>query len=86
MSSVPKIRVTQAQRTIVMRVLGDRLRRIARKIDEDLLSDDENAASAAIGFDIKGAVGLAGISRDSSDERLQAVSFRNMYSEHGLEA
>src|ERR1700756_615353 len=41
-----------------MRILGDLFRRIARKIDEDLLSHDENTASPAITFNIKGAVSL----------------------------
>ena len=54
----PEIGVAQAQRPIVMRVLGDTLRRIAREVHEQLLADDEHAASVPIRFYVERTVFL----------------------------
>src|SRR5262249_40679203 len=52
-----EVGVSQAERTIVVRVLGDHLGGVSRVIDQDLLRGDHDIYSMAIGFDVEGAVG-----------------------------
>ena len=52
-----KIRIAQAERTIVVRVRHDRFRRISGIVDQNLLRGDENIDCVAIGFHVERAVG-----------------------------
>ena len=68
-----------------MAVLGDPLGRIAGVIDQNFLGDEEDAAGRLEPLDVERAVVWRNFIRLML-ARLQAVSSRNMYSEHGFEA
>ena len=80
-----QVREAQAQRTVVVRVLRDLLGRIAGVVDDDLLRQDQRIHRVAEGLDVELAVRPTNFIR-FSDDRLQAESSRNMYSEQGLDA
>ena len=51
-----EVGVAEAERAVVVAVLRDALRRVAREIDEDLLRDEEDAARVAVALDVERAV------------------------------
>ena len=53
-----EVRVAEAERTIGVAVLPDRLGRIARVVDDDLLRGDERANRRLVGHDVELAVVL----------------------------
>ena len=84
-SSAPRFAIAQPQRTVIVRVLRDLLRRIAGVVDEDFLRHDHDVDRVAESLDVELPAGSQ-TSSGSSDARLQAESSRNMYSEQGFDA
>ena len=52
-----EIGVAETERTIVVRVLHDRFRRVAGVVDENFLRGDGDGAGVTVGGDVEGAVG-----------------------------
>jgi hypothetical protein len=80
-----EVGVAEAERAVVVRVLGDHLGGVAGVVDDDLHRGGDDGDGVAIGGDVELAAGVRNFSRLKL-ARLQAESSRNMYSEQGLEA
>ena len=81
-----EVGVAEAERAELVAVLLDLRRRVAGVVDEDLLGGDRQLGRVPIGLDVELAVRVDELHEVQADARLQAVSLRNMYSEHGLDA
>ena len=80
-----EVGVAESERPELVAVLLDLRRRVGRVVDEDLLRGQGQRGRVAIGLGIELTVRVDEL-HEVQDARLQAVSLRNMYSEHGLDA
>ena len=81
-----EVGVAEAERAVVVRVLGDLLGGVAGGVDDDFHRGGDDADGVAVGGDIELAAGGEELHQVEADARLQAESSRNMYSEQGLDA
>ena len=81
-----QIRVAEAERPEIVRILRDLLRRIAGVVHQNFLRQDHRVDRVPERLDIESCRPVPTNFIRFSDARLQAESSRNMYSEHGFDA